>query len=206
MKDIVLIGKKIFFDKSRIILKSLPDENWEKDWMVMGGEWKMQDGCLIGKETGNKGGILFTRESFDKDVMMSFTASTVLPATRDMNAVFCAHWDEVTDYLGVSYVCGLNGWYNGKSGIESNSAGGFCALTSSYSYTPGKEVRMTVGAVDGHTFMVVDGELVMEYIDPAPIRGGHLGFSPYCTMMKIRDIEVREICWEKFIQSYEPEF
>ena len=65
---------------------------------------------------------------------------------------------------------------------------------------------MTVGAVDGHAFMVVDDELVMEYIDPTPIREGHLGFSPYCTMLKIRDIEIREICWEKFIQSYEPEF
>ena len=41
MKDIILIGKKIFFEKSKIIMKSLPDENWEKDLMVMGGEWKM---------------------------------------------------------------------------------------------------------------------------------------------------------------------
>ncbi len=206
MKDIILMGKKIFFDKSKLILKSCPDENWQKDWMPMGGEWKCENGYLIGKETGNKGGILFTREHFHKNVMMTFTIGTVLPATRDVNAVFCAHWDKETDYLGVSYVCGLNGWYNHKSGIESNSPGGFCALTSSYDYTPGSEVRMTVGSYNGHTFMVVNDELVMEYIDPTPILDGHLGFSPYCTMLKIKDIEIREIYCEPYPQTYEPEF
>jgi hypothetical protein len=43
-------------------------------------------------------------------------------------------------------------------------------------------------------------------VDPAPIRGGHIGFSAYCTRLKIKDVEVREIVFEDFVQSYEPEF
>ena len=39
-----------------------------------------------------------------------------------------------------------------------------------------------------------------------PIKGGHVGFSPYSTALKIRDIEVREICWEERYQVYEAEF
>lgn len=65
---------------------------------------------------------------------------------------------------------------------------------------------MTAGAIDGHTFMVVDDVLVSELIDPMPIFGGHLGFSAYCTKLRIKDIEVRKIYHEKFIQKYEPEF
>ena len=206
MNEISLVGKKIYMDKSPLLLKYSPDEDWQKYWQVMAGDWRMENGWLIGTENGNKGGILFSRENFDKNVMLSFTAATVLPATRDVNAVYCAHWDEKTDYLADSYVCGLNGWYDGKSGIERNLTSNLYSTTSLYQYIPGTEVRMTAGAIDGHNFMVVDGKLVTELIDPSPIKGGHVGFSPYCTILKIKDIEIREIYWEKQKQHYDPEF
>ena len=206
MNEISLVGKKIYMDKSPLLLKYSPDEDWQKYWQVMAGDWRMENGWLIGTENGNKGGILFSRESFDKNVMLSFTAATVLPATRDVNAVYCAHWDEKTDYLADSYVCGLNGWYDGKSGIERNLPSNLYSTTSLYQYIPGTEVRMTAGAIDGHNFMVVDDQLVTELIDPSPIKGGHVGFSPYCTILKIKDIEIREIYWEKQKQHYDPEF
>lgn len=212
LDEIHLLGKKIDYAGSPVLLRSAPDESWERDWMPMAGEWSYSDGALIGREGGNKGGILFSRQSFDDNVMISFTVSTVLPATRDLNAVFCAHWDkEGTDYLAESYVCGLNGWYEHKSGLERNPVAGnpyshLNSTTTLYHYTPGKEVRMTAGAIDGHTFMVVDDELVSEMIDPHPIKGGHVGFSPYCTILRIRNIEVRKIKWEPFPQSYDPEF
>ena len=206
MNEISLLGKKIYMDKSPLLLKYSPDDDWQKYWQVMAGDWRMENGWLIGTENGNKGGILFSRESFDKNVMLSFTAATVLPATRDVNAVYCAHWDEKTDYLADSYVCGLNGWYDGKSGIERNLTSNLYSTTSLYQYIPGTEVRMTAGAIDGHNFMVVDGKLVTELIDPSPIKGGHVGFSPYCTILKIKDIEIREIYWEKQKQHYDPEF
>ena len=214
MKDILLLGKKIISDKSPVIFKYNPSDDWEQYWEVMTGKWKHENGYLIGEEPGNFGGILMTKERFTKDVMFSFTIGTVLPATRDVNAVFCANWNETHDYLGESYVCGLNGWYEDKSGIEkildsSKDGGdqrGAYSTTSCYTYVPGTEVRMTAGSINGHTFMVVDDVLISELIDPQPITGGHLGFSAYCTKLKIKDIEVREIYWEEFLQTYEPEF
>ena len=208
MKDILLLGKKIVSDKSPVIFKYNPDENWEKFWEIKSGDWKYENGYLIGEEPGNLGGILFSKERFEKDVMFSFTMGAILPATRDLNAVFCANWDEKTDYLGDSYVCGLNGWYEHKSGIERNMGYGsnLYSTTSMYQYKPGTEVRMTAGSIGGHTFMVVDDVLVSELIDPQPISGGHVGFSAYCTKLKIKDIEIREIYWEEFIQKYDPEF
>ena len=65
---------------------------------------------------------------------------------------------------------------------------------------------MTAGAIDGHCFMIVDSVLITELIDPTPIRGGHVGFSAYCTKLKIKDIEIREIAWRPRKQLYDPEF
>lgn len=206
MKDIMLLGKKVIFSESPVLLKYAPDEDWLTYWNPRGGNWKYEDGYLVGEERGNKGGILLSRERFEDNVMLSFTVSTVLPATRDLNAVYCANWDEETDYLGDSYVCGLNGWYEHKSGIERNLGSNIYTTTSLYKYTPGTEVRMTAGAIDGHNFMVVDDVLVSELIDPMPIKGGYVGFSPYCTKLKIKDIEIRKICYENLVQEYEPEF
>ena len=147
MKDILLLGKKILADKSPVIFSYSPDETWEKYWEVMTGEWTQENGYLIGAERGNFGGILMTRERFEDDVMFSFTIGTVLPATRDVNAVFCANWNDSHDYLGESYVCGLNGWYEHKCGIERNFGTGFgtnlYSTTSNYTYVPGSEVRMS---------------------------------------------------------------
>ena len=65
---------------------------------------------------------------------------------------------------------------------------------------------MTAGAIDGHCFMIADGQLITELIDPDPIRGGRVGFSAYCTKLKIKDIEIREIAWKSRQQLYDPEF
>ena len=59
MKEIKLVNKRIFVDKSKIIYNKKLDENWKDDWKVMAGEWSCKDGCLIGIERGNKGGVLF---------------------------------------------------------------------------------------------------------------------------------------------------
>ena len=206
MKDIKLAGKKVLFEKSPILFSYNPDENWKDYFDIKSGIWYYENGAIIGEENTNKGGILFTKEFFEKDVRLCFTVSTVLPATRDLNAVWAAHWDDKTDYLGESYVCGLNGWWENKAGIERNLGNGLFTGTTLFKYTPGTEVRMVCGSINGHCFMVVDDVIVSEVMDPNPISGGHVGFSAYCTKLRIKDIEVREICWEKFRQTYEPEF
>lgn len=205
--EILLLGKRIIVDASPVVLSYRPDENWREIWEDKGGQWTYENGYLVGCEPENKGGILLSRQRFDKDVMMSFTVASVLPATRDLNAVYCTTWDDEINYLKKSYISGLNGWYEGKSGIERFPEDELRALTPLYHYEPGKEVRMTVGAINGHNFLLVDGVLIQELIDNMdPIVGGHVGFSPYSTKIKIKDIEVREIYWEKREQSYLPEF
>ena len=205
--ELCLLGKKIIVEKSPILLSYTPDENFRDVWYDKGGKWYYENGYLIGEEPENKGGILLSKQVFDKNVMLSFTVSSVLPATRDLNAIFNTTWDDEINYLKKSYITGLNGWYEGKSGIERFPEDGLRALTPLYEYTPGTEVRIDTGAIDGHCFLFADGKLIAELIDPDPIAPfGHVGFSPYSTILKIKDIVVREIYYENIVQSYEPEF
>ncbi len=208
MKEIRLLGKKILPENCPVLMQYTPasGEDWLKYFMPMNGKWECDGEWLIGEERKSWYAILFSRERYEKNVMFSFTIMADPPATRDLNAVLCANWDEEKGELGESYVCGLNGWYEHKSGIERNGSSNLYSTTSLYKYTPGTAVRMTFGCVDGQSFMIVDGEMITELVDPAPIKGGHIGFSAYCTRLKIKDVEVREIVFEDFVQSYEPEF
>ncbi len=208
MKEIRLLGKKILPEKCPVLMQYTPasGEDWLKYFMPMNGKWECDGEWMIGEERRSWYAILFSRERYEKNVMFSFIVMADPPATRDLNAVLCANWDREKDELGESYVCGLNGWYEHKSGIERNGSSNLYSTTSLYKYQPGTAVRMTFGCVDGHSFMIVDGEMITELVDPAPIKGGHIGFSAYCTRLKIKDVEVREIVFEDFAQSYEPEF
>ena len=211
MSKIKLVNKIIDIDNSRIIYNKPLDDSWQDDWQVMAGEWSVQDGCLVGVERGNKGGVLFFKQRFDGiNVMLTCKISTILPATRDVNGIFCAEWDDKTDYLGDYYVCGLNGWYDDKSGIEGYKAGlgDFCGMSeTSYKYKAGEEIEFTFGSINGHCFMLVNGRLVAEHLDGIlKLNKGHIGFSPYCTMLRIRDIVIREISYVNNQQHYDPEY
>ncbi len=206
-KEILLLNKRILVDESPVLLSYAPDENFREVWDDKGGTWTYEDGYLVGSEPDNKGGILLSRQRFEKDVMFSFTISSVLPATRDLNAVYSVTWDDEINYLKKGYISGVNGWYDHKCGIERFPEDELRILTPLYTYTPGKEIRITTGAIEGHNFLIIDDKLILEMVDNMdPIVGGHVGFSPYSTKFKVKDIEVREIKWQYREQSYLPEF
>ncbi len=207
MKDFILMDRLVSPTRSKLLLHYDPSEtDWLDYWTPKSGNWDCKGGWLIGNEPDNKGGILFSKKEYPADILFSFTMKTELPATRDLNATYCAQWNDKTDYIGESYVCGLNGWYEGKSGIERLRSNEVKALTGLYKYEPGTEVRMTCGVVSGRNFLFVDDDLIIELGDPNPLQGGFVGFSAYCTKLLIKDIDIYEPYFEKISQRYEPEF
>lgn len=207
--EIHLWGKKVLLDKSPIVMSYQPGDDWLEHWEPKTGEWRCEDGYFIGAERQSTAALLISKREFSDSMMLSFTVQAVPPATRDLNAFYFAKWNDERNFLGESYVCGLNGWYEHRSGIERDEQDGSVTLytsTALYKYKTGDFVRIDVGCIKGHSFMMVDGEMVTELQDPNPIGPGKVGFSAYCTMLKIKDIEVRELYWEDFPQSYEPEF
>ena len=205
---IQLMKKRIFPEEMEFLYdRPFTPESLAEDFEIKGGEWYVdEDGWLIGANREKSAAMVMSKGEYFGDVLVEFDAATVLPATRDLNAVFCTTWDEEKNYLGKCYVVGLNGWYESKSGIERYPGSKPRALTPLYHYEPGTEVEIITGAIDGHAFLMVDGVLIQEMIDKEPIIGGHVGFSPYSTILKIKDIEVREIVWERRHQFYTSEF
>ena len=205
MKELLITQKKINWDECPILFKSKPNENWLDEWMPMNGTWYYEDGAIIGFMPENKGGIIFSKQCFDRDVIMKCKISAVLPATRDVNAVIHGHWNNERNYIGDSYLCGLNGWWDDKAGIE--RIGHDSALIPLFKYKPGSEVEMIFGSIKGHTFMFIDDQLVIEWIDRnSPLTEGHVGFSAYCTKLRITEVEVREAQYTPRNQRYVPEF
>ena len=209
-KDILLLGKKIVINKSEIVFNfNAETMDYKEHFDVKAGNWIQENGYLIGTELGNQGGIIYTNKCFDYDILVTINMGTVLPATRDVNAVWHSHWDQNIDYLGDSYVCGVNGWYENKSGIERSGSHGFYTSTSLYKYKRGEDIKLQFGSIGSFVFMLVNNELITEMDDPYPLKDGYVGISPYCTKLKVKSVEVRKLTKESIEerkQFYNPEF
>ena len=44
MKELHLLGKLVPLEDYPLLLKSVPDSDWQKDWQVMAGEWTVENG------------------------------------------------------------------------------------------------------------------------------------------------------------------
>jgi hypothetical protein len=93
---IYLINKTIDPDTMLVLYeKPLSAESIASDFTVYGGDWKVEEGWLTGRNPGNSAGMIISKADFFGDVMMDFTAR------------------------GPGYVIGIPGWWYGKIGFES---------------------------------------------------------------------------------------
>ncbi len=205
-----LLKKEIFIEECPILYdRPFTPESFAEDFQVRSGKWYVEDGWLIGENPDNSPGMAISRASYNDNVILDFTASTILPCTHDINVMWNGSWVEENNTRGVAYVAGLQGWWNGKVGFERSPEYVLNAATQLFEFVPGKEYHMQCGSIDGHVFIVVDGKLVLEIIDPDPIdytKHGLIGFEAYCSKIRFRDLKVRKAVWTPIQESYKPEF
>ena len=118
-------------------------------------------------------------------------------------------WDEARNTRAEAYVVGVQGWWDGKLGIEKSPAYKLVAATLCPWFVPGQEYHIQAGSIDGHCFVFVDGVLRLELTDPEPIdstRHNRVGFEAYQSMVSIRNLIVRRIAWEPRPMAYSEEF
>jgi hypothetical protein len=101
MKDIHLLGKRVLADRSRVLLHYEPAEDWLTYWQPMCGEWEYKDGAIIGTEPRDTAALLFSREYFKQNVMLSFTVSAVLPAPAILTPFFAPNGTKKRAGLGI---------------------------------------------------------------------------------------------------------
>lgn len=179
------------------------------DWQVRSGQWRVDGEWLTGRHPGNSPGMVVSTRDYFGNVMVEFEARTVPPCTHDINFMWNGVWDEKTGQRGTAYVAGLEGWWEGKVGIEKSPEYKLNAGTPLFDFQPGRVYRILGGSIDGHCFIFVDGRLMLEVTDPDPIdhqRFGRVGFEAYCSHIQIRNVIIRRISWTPRSMEYTPEF
>ena len=205
-----IVRKEIDLDASAVLFnKPFTAESLAGDWKIYSSEWRVENGWLTGKNPGNCPGMAVSRADYPGNVLMDFEARTVPPCTHDIDVMWNGSWDESRNQRGPAYVAGLEGWWEGKVGIEKSPDYKLTAATPLLDFEPGRAYRIQAGSVDGHCFVFVDGRLILEMMDPDPIdsaKYAKVGFEAYCSHIAVRNLVVRRISWHPVESRYEPEF
>jgi len=205
-----LIGKRIIPENMEILYsKPFTETSIADDFDIRGGEWYADDGWLTGRNPQNNGGMIISRAKYFGDVCLEFRARTVLPSTHDIDVMWNASWDFNTNTRGVAYVAGINGWWDGKVGVEKSPDYEFNAATGLFLFEPGRIYNIQCGSVKGHIFVIIDGVLALEVTDPSPIdtsKHGLVGFEAYASHIQFTDFKVKRATFTPIQKEYPPEF
>lgn len=206
MAELLIMRKRILLDASPVLYdRPFSAESFAEDWIVRQAEWWYQDGYFYGKNPKPGPGCLESRMSFPGNVLIDCYASTVPPSTHDIDIMWNMEWDLAKDERGVAYVAGVQGWWDGKIGLEKSPEYTLTVATPCPWFKPGQEYHIQTGSIDGHCFIFVNGELKLELLDPNPIDGQRytkLGFEAYHSMIRLHNLTVRQIAWEAREQAY----
>lgn len=210
MKTIELMKKRILLDSSKVLFdKPLTQEDFSQEWTIHHSSWVVKDGWLEGENPGNWPGMAILKQDFTGNVLVEFEAQTILPSSHDINVMWNGEWLPETDQRGIAYVAGLQGWWTGKVGIEKSNDYKFMVGTPLFNFEPGKLYKIQAGSIDGQCFILADGKLLLEAMDPNPIdsqKYAKVGFEAYCSKIRIRNIKIRQIYWEPVDMKYEVDF
>jgi len=208
--EIFLMKKRILVEESKVLFKK--DFFTTEDlylFTIHHSEWWIDDGWLVGKNPGNHPGMAILKQDFPGNIMVEFEAMTILPSSHDINVMWNGQWVDSLDQRGIAYVAGLEGWWAGKVGIEKSPEYKLMFGTSLFDFQPGKIYRILAGSIDGHCFILADGKLLLEGMDPDPIDHQgctKVGFEAYSSFIRLKNIIIRQIKWEPVDMKYEPEF
>lgn len=210
MNTIELMKKRILLDSSKVLFdKAVTSEDLIQSWTVHHSKWEVRDGWLEGENRGNWPGMAILKQDFPGNVLVEFEAQTMLPSTHDINVMWNGERLPETDQRGIAYVAGLQGWWTGKVGIEKSNDYKFMVGTPLFDFEPGRIYKIQAGSIDGQCFILADGKLLLEAMDPNPIdnqKYTKIGFEAYCSKIRIRNIVIRQIDWEPVSMEYKAEF
>lgn len=210
MDDLLIMQKRICLDASPVLYdRALTPECFLEDWTVRNAHWEAHDDAFWGSNPEPAPGVIFTRQGFPGNVLVDCYARVLPPSTHDIDVMWNLSWDEARNERGAAYVAGVQGWWEGKVGIEKSPEYKLIAAAPCPWFKPGEEYHIQAGSVDGHCFLFVDGVLRLEVLDPHPIDASvhnRIGFEAYQSLICVRRVVVRQIVWEPREMRYEKEF
>ena len=208
--EILLMKKKILIRESEILFNR--ESFTPADLSLFNfhhSDWNIVNGWLEGKNPGNHPGMAILKQDFKGNILVEFDAQTITPSTHDINVMWNGEWIDSLDQRGTAYVAGLEGWWTGKVGIEKSPEYTFMLGTGLFDFEPGKTYRIQAGSIEGHCFILADGVLLLEGMDPDPIdhqKFTRVGFEAYSSHIRLKNVIIRRIRWEPVEMYYDPEF
>jgi len=165
----------------------------QRDFRPECGLWEQVEAGLLGRSDVERAAACWHGDRFPGNVVLRFTASTVAPHARD---IIC-YWSAAGTIYGEGprdcYVAGLGGWWAGKHGIERYPEGGWIALGPGGTLVPGQRYEVMAGRLEGWQFLFLDGRLVVEALDPAPLdpaRFDRVGLATWASCVLFHDLTV----------------
>jgi hypothetical protein len=208
--ELLIMRKRIDLNASPVLYdRAFTQKSFFEDWEVRNAEWWCEDGVFYGKNSLPAPGVIISKKSFPGNVLMDFYGQTVLPSKHDINVMWNLSWNEQTNTRDLSYVAGVQGWWEGKIGIEKSPEYKVIAGTPCPWFVPGKEYHIQAGSINGHCFIFVDGKLQLEMMDPDPIdsvKHNLVGFEAYQSIIRIHNFKLRQIVWQERDLCYSQEF
>ena len=202
-----LLEKEIDLQSSKILFEDdFSEADLSKNWDIGRGEWHVKDDWLEGFYPENGGGLIYSKQSFDCNVLMDFEARAVPPYDHDLNFSWSSEgWDVKADDAGIGYIAGLGGWYENKTGIERYPECKVRSMTQAFQLEAGRTYHIQAGSINGQCFIFVDSKLIIEVDDPTPIdtsKYGKFGLGVYASRVQFRNLKVHEINWRSRVQAY----
>ena len=172
------------------------ENNLAERWEITGGEWTSGDGYCTGLYRENAGGLIYTRERFPdaKDIVLDFYGTIISPCSNDMNFSFrTSGWNYDVNDADIGYICGINGWYLNRTGIERYPECKLFGWTEAFKAEADREYHIQAGIVDGKCFIAIDGVMITTLSDPNPIDRtdcDRVGLGTFCSHIRFRDFKV----------------
>lgn len=204
----ILMNKRLLPESSKILLElPLTQPGDLEHFEIASGNWFITPDGLVGEYPQNGGGMLYSKLDAPGDIMMGFYGEMLAPSDHDLNFVFCSEgYNAPKQDAGAGYIGGINGWWTKKTGIEKYPSCTPSAQTPLFCAESGRKYHIQTGCVQGQCFLFVNGQLILEMLDPTPEtlqNFGRFGFGAYCSRNRYSNLTVYQIAWEPYLLSYQ---
>lgn len=182
MTKISLVEYEIDLEKSEL-LYDFQNNFSAEDWNIIRGDsdWSVQPNAIRGTY---KGPELHSQIFFNKpvkgDVVMEFDAKLIAPSIHDIIWLWKTSFE--AEPWGEGYLGCLAGWYDDYLGIEKLPDYNARVLGRTYHLESDRNYHIISGTANKHNFIILEGELVCFFTDPAAPsieKEGFFGFGIY---------------------------
>jgi len=156
------------------------------DWLARSGKWRIVDGALHVQGDQNEGAWL--NRPLPERVRIEFDARSESPDGDLKFEVFCQEQRHQTGYIAI-----LGGWKNTVSIIARLDEHGEDRKEADATVQIGKVHHFTAVRTDDTLRWYVDGQFVLQYKDPAPIKGVYFGFNNWASRAFYDNLKIYQL-------------